>query len=381
MSRKKTKEKEIDERTKNLIERYREKANSGSLSESTVINTISAVKTFKVFLGAKPLDRVTDRDVDRFFSSERVKTLKESSQGVLKLRLRSFYRYLNGGETPEFVSHLKVRKLGQKSPVKPKDILSEEEVLSMIKTCQIPLERAVISVLYESACRRGELLNLTIGDVIIDDKGAIIQVDGKTGERTIRLIHSVPFLQQWLNHHPQGDDKKNKLFPLWEPDLFSLIKRASKEAGIERRVWVHLFRHSRLTHLAKHLTESELKVFAGWKAHSNMASVYVHLNGHDLDDKLVSIAQQGRPPPREEAEPSPLKPMKCSRCEKENPADALYCNCGMHLRVDRAVKDGLKQTEFEQVVKELVQKLAGDSNFREGIKEALRIAESFPERR
>ena len=260
MSKEKSKNQELDERAKNLIEKYREKANSGSLSESTVTNTISAVKEFKAFLGTKPLDRVTDRDVDRFFSSERVKTLKESSQGALKLRLRSFYKYLNGGETPEFVSHLKVRKLGQKSPVKPKDILSEDEVLAMIKMCQIPLERAVISVLYESACRRGELLNLTIEDVIIDDRGAVVQVDGKTGERTIRLIHSVPSLQEWLNHHPQGDDKNDKLFPIWEPDLFTLVKRVAKDAGIKRRVWVHLFRHSRLTHLAKHLTESELKV-------------------------------------------------------------------------------------------------------------------------
>lgn len=39
--------------------------------------------------------------------------------------------------------------------------------------------------------------------------------------------------------------------------------------------------------LAKTLSESELKVFAGWTAHSPMAKLYIHLYGDDVDRKML----------------------------------------------------------------------------------------------
>ena len=34
-----------------------------------------------------------------------------------------------------------------------------------------------------------------------------------------------------------------------------------------------------------------------------------------------------------------LKPKKCSRCKKENPVEAHYCNCGMALDLKTAMED------------------------------------------
>ena len=68
------------------------------------------------------------------------------------------------------------------------------------------------------------------------------------------------------------------------------IRRDTFENWIKKKIYPHLLRHSRLTELAKELTEQELKVFAGWVAGSNMAQIYVHLSGSDVSNKLLSNA-------------------------------------------------------------------------------------------
>ena len=46
-------------------------------------------------------------------------------------------------------------------------------------------------------------------------------------------------------------------------------------AGINKRIHAHLFRHTRMTELAKTLPEQTLKQLAGWSGSSKMAEVLV----------------------------------------------------------------------------------------------------------
>ena len=66
-----------------------------------------------------------------------------------------------------------------------------------------------------------------------------------------------------------------------------LLKRLAKKAGINKRVHPHLFRHSRCTILAQHLTEAQLEKYAGWVYGSDMSGIYIHLSGRDLDDAIL----------------------------------------------------------------------------------------------
>ena len=47
----------------------------------------------------------------------------------------------------------------------PDDILTQEEIRSLISAARTDRDRAFISMLYESGCRIGELLNLHIRQV------------------------------------------------------------------------------------------------------------------------------------------------------------------------------------------------------------------------
>ena len=73
------------------------------------------------------------------------------------------------------------------------------------------------------------------------------------------------------------------------PKLVKVIKESFKGAGINKRVYPHLFRHSRATIMASHLTEFQMNQYFGWIQGSKMASTYVHLSGRDLDNALLEF--------------------------------------------------------------------------------------------
>ncbi|RLI13012.1 MAG: hypothetical protein DRO43_06445 [Candidatus Hecatellales archaeon] len=196
--------------------------------------------------------------------------------------------------------------------------------------------------MYESACRPHELLGLRLRNVQVDQYGAVTMVDGKTGQRRIRLVQSAPYLQVWINHHPRKDDPDA---PLWFTSrhtgmtvgrLETLLTTLAYRAGLKGRIYPYVFRHSRLTELAKYLTESELKTYAGWTQGSRVAQVYVHLSGRDLDRKILKI--HGLKPPEEELMPAgEMAPKPCLRCGRQNPADAKFCSqCGLPLTYEAA---------------------------------------------
>jgi ribosomal protein L40E len=244
---------------------------------------------------------------------------------------------------------------------RPEDMLTQAQVKSLIEACDNPRDKAMISVLYEGALRASELLDMTSDSVKLDKYGAIISVKGKTGQRTIRLINSVPDMTIWLNCHPLKNEEN---FYLWTAirkrvprdfespkiktqfhyygerlrikGLENLLWKLKKRVGIKKRVHPHLLRHIRLTELAKKLTEQELKMFAGWTPESRMASQYVHLSGRDIDNSILRI--NGIIDSTQQEEEQELKPRKCARCNELNPATAKFCyKCSAVLDIKTAV--------------------------------------------
>lgn len=237
----------------------------------------------------------------------------------------------------------------------PEDILSEDEVTLMIKSATSIRNRALISVLYETGCRIGELVGIKIKDVVFDEYGAVIIVDGKTGMRRIRIINSVPLLSQYLQEHRFRDDITAPLFyrydkhyrtKLSEAGISKQLKETARLIGIKKRVYAHLFRHSRATHLAKYLTEQELKVYFGWVGDSKMACVYVHLSGKDIENKILEI--NGIIAPKTTAN-GHSKPKQCPRCKIMNDYTSKFCSsCSQVLDIKEATGLDIKPSEFEE---------------------------------
>lgn len=182
--------------------------------------------------------------------------------------------------------------------------------------------------------------------------------------RRVRLISSVPLLAAWLDLHPFRENPEAPLWcrlgtngryePLNYPGMKAIIQRTAKRAGIRKRIYAHLFRHSRATDLAGKLTEAQLKEFFGWVQSSRQAATYVHLSGRDVDDALLRI--YGLKKSEEADNAKQLKPKTCARCKSQNSYSSEFCNrCGMPVDLRSAYNAESERNAWDKVMNELLQ--------------------------
>ncbi len=171
----------------------------------------------------------------------------------------------------------------------PEELLSQDDILALLAEGRSARDRAFLYCLYESGCRIGELLSLQRKHVSFDAQGIVLIVDGKTGMRRVRLLESAPALDEWISCRSlkSGD----AIFPNTYRAYRKRLQVLAARAGIDKRIYPHLFRHSRATFLAGFLTEAQLCAYLGWTIGSAMPRIYVHLAGHDLDAALATVPQ------------------------------------------------------------------------------------------
>ncbi|WP_370575726.1 tyrosine-type recombinase/integrase [Methanomethylovorans sp.] len=221
----------------------------------------------------------------------------------------------------------------------PDDLLTKEEIKLLIDNAANPRDKALISLVYESGARLGELLAQRIKHIAPHEKGTYIHFpEGKTGARKILVIFSGMYLNQWLINHPERDNREAflwcQLFPPHNPISATafrrVLTRAADRAGIQKKVNPHAFRHAQATELAKDFTEQQMKQYLGWAQDSKMAAVYVHLSGRDMDAAV--LAKNGI---EIEKRDTRLKADECPRCHKMIPPEVMFCGfCGLPLTAE-----------------------------------------------
>jgi len=229
--------------------------------------------------------------------------------------------------------------------ISPEKIPQAQDIRDILAVCQSQRDRALVATYWNSGGRLHELLEANIGSVQFDRYGAIISVNGKTGRRQIRLVSAVPDLQLWLSRfHPYKNDPNAPLFVtsrergsgkyvrLNARTVQNLFKRLGVRAGLSgkgKKTNPHAYRHGCATNRAKDMTEAELREYFGWSKGSTMASVYVHLSGRDIDNKVLAIDGVKL---EEDQDPDPMLPQECPRCNRRNAPDAILCDrCSMAL--------------------------------------------------
>lgn len=236
----------------------------------------------------------------------------------------------------------------------PSELLNEQEVLKMINYANSSRDKAIISSLYESGCRIGEFLKLKIKDLIFDKPGCIFIVHGKTGGRRIRIINSEPYMIDWINRHP---DNNNPHAYLWLNNRNNMLgysafckslRIIARKSKINKKVNPHNFRHARATFLASKFTEQQLKIFFGWTRGSDMASVYVHLSGKDVDDALLNL--YGLKQDSQENKANDLKSIVCPVCKTQNqPTNKLCKLCGFPLYAQDILEIQVKESQNNNI--------------------------------
>ncbi len=326
----------------------------------TITRDIYTLKLFLEALGNKSYSRAKKEDIEQVFAKIERSDYSESTKEKIKASAKTFYRYLKGDDVyyPKQVAWIKVKRR-----IKPKlpEILNEDEIKRMIESTPNQRDKAIIALLFDAGLRIGELLNLKVKDVELDKEPAHITVDGKTGMRRVPIFFSAPYIAQYINSEKREENEplflaigswSNMRVPIDRAAVAKMLTQVAKKAKISKRMYPHLFRHSRASYYANKLTEQQLKVFFGWVGDSRMAATYVHLSGRDIDNALLQA--NGLPVEKEYEKPK-LTVKVCAKCKMPNTIDAIHCNrCGATLDVKNAMEAKMGESQLKESLLESI---------------------------
>lgn len=364
---------------KDLIFRFQNECYSQSLSHTRVVFYLDKLKHVCLRWSSVPLHEMDKDSVketiarierdgwhqhkkrkDDNTESEKIRYSEHTKQGY-KVTIKKFFQWAKGNEWkskkyPDMVDWIRT-SVPHNHKRLPEEILTQEDVFKMINSSSNIRNKALISSLYESGCRIGELLPLKLKNLEFDNYGAVIHVHGKTGSRRIRLITSVPHLANWVNNHPNKDNPESEIWVsvgtrnnskmISYHLVLKILRKVAKKSGVEKAINPHMFRHSRATYLANKLTEAQMKEFFGWTQGSEMASVYVHLSGRDVDSAILKIHGKLL----EEKTEDKLTLKKCPRCYQENSSDVDFCyRCHLPLNEKTALELQSKEKQLLSMI-------------------------------
>lgn len=338
---------------KKLVEQFARDCKAKGTGYARLTKLVRNLAIIGDMLGKEYKD-ATIEDIKRIVHHFEISEYSVWTKHDVKVILKQFYKWLDGEDYPKIVKWIKTTIPKKDKPLtNESDLLSEEEINKLIAIADHPRNKAIIAILGESGARIGEIGNLTIGQVKIDTSGAVLNVSGKTGRRRLRIISATSYLVKWLDIHP---DNSNPYAPLWVnigtksyhkqmsyEGIRKVLISAFEKANIKKPCHPYIFRHSRASQLARHLTEFQMNSYFGWMQGSRMPSLYVHISGKDLDDDILRINGM-----KAGERPLPFKPQPraCPRCQEINSPTALYCcRCAEITDPNLALKTKLEEAE------------------------------------
>lgn len=367
---------DITQRNKDLIFSYAD----ACLLQQTC-GTVRLIRVMGVLLLAaralgKDFDTANRDDVQRLIAGwmQRQPPYSAETIGTYRAMIKKFYTWLaNPTEytartpPPSIVSWINAHvNRKDKRRLQRTDLLLPADIERIITAARSLRDKAFLGVLWETGGRIAEIGNRRIRDAVPSSVGYTLEVDGKTGVRSPLIVSSAPLLTQWLNNHPYKTDPEA---PLWVhqhakgpklmmyPALRALIRDYFRQLGITKRVYPHLFRHSRATYcLASGLmTEAQAKAYFGWAPNSDQLATYSHLLASDAN---AAILRENNLIPKTETHDE-LRAGTCYRCGELNASLADYCTkCGAVLDLKKAYEHqqlhDLKEQLFANMFKVMV---------------------------
>jgi integrase/recombinase XerD len=375
----------VTDENKVEILKFLEHIKAENLSLARQVSYVQWMTTIAVTLRRKDFTQTKKQDVEVLLAKFNAREWSDATKENYHEAVKKFWRWLRKlpkGEDPEETEWVKVGGAKGRKLV-PKELLTGEEANSLIAAAEHPRDKAYAAVTDETGARPEEILSAKIRQVQFDEYGAVLMVNGKTGWRRIRLIRSAPLLARWLDNHPRRDDPNS---PLWvnvgttrHGGAFDynaarkILRELGRRAGIKKRIYPYLFRHSTATRLANLLTEAQMCQYFGWRQGSRMPSFYVHLSGRDVDNKMLELYGL-----KQKDEGLAKEIQVCQRCQSNNSPVSKFCNrCGSALNLRSALETDQRINTAGQVMETLLKDPEVKSLLAEKIR-TLGLAEKLP---
>jgi hypothetical protein len=281
---------------------------------------------------------------------------------------------------PKLIENFSQLRRKETSGYKPSDMWTVEDDFLFLRWCANKRDRCYHAISRDMSARPHEILSLKIKDITFKNargqRYAECLVNGKTGTRHLPLIDSIPYVKEWLDAHPQGNNPNSYLFCTndrrfahrshvtirglhriylrYKENHFPKLLSDPKVPPSEReqiesllvKPWnPYVRRHSALTEKSKFLREHTLRQHAGWSGRSQMHLKYVHYFGNESNN---SILQEYGILPKDKEKTDVLKPKQCPNCNEPNRPDQKFCvKCRLVLSME-AFQDALGEQKKKE---------------------------------
>ncbi|PWR75342.1 site-specific integrase, partial [Methanospirillum stamsii] len=322
------------------------------LAERTVVSRISSKRLLKLISSLVTIRRflTTDfRNADVLTIYTAVNSIKtgetlkgeqysQNTKADLVQILKSFFLWMIDSELTN-LPEKKIRAIKTPTKISTKtdaDLISPEEITALIEACCSDRDRAMFMTLYEGGFRCGEIGEMRWSHLAFDGTGIVATVRFKTEKtRHVRLVMSKEYLTKWRSVYP-GDPSGDSLVflnergkPMTHAAISRQLDRLQKRAGIERHFTLHLFRHSRITHLLQQgVSESVIKMMMWGTIETKMFRDYAHLNGDDTDREIFKL--YGIEHTTTQVTEGKIEPKICPHCHEINSPVSKYCHICSH---------------------------------------------------
>lgn len=272
------------------------------LSENSIANYLFDIYRLSKFLKTNEIKTSPisiQKEILQQFIYEIAKEVNARSQSRIISGLKSFFNYIQfenyRDDNP--MDLIATPKIGRKLP----DTLSTEEIDRLIQHIDLSKtqgerNRAILEVLYGCGLRVTELIELKLSHLFFEE--GFISVVGKGSKQrlvpiapiTIRYIDS--YRKHVRSHMNIVEGNEDILFlnrrgkQLTRAMIFTIVKNLAREAGIQKTISPHTFRHSFATHLLEN--GADLQAIQLMLGHESITTteIYMHLDRSHLTEVL-----------------------------------------------------------------------------------------------
>ncbi|MDR6300926.1 site-specific tyrosine recombinase/integron integrase [Mesonia maritima] len=270
--------KELNTFEKGCLWKYVRYLRGKRYSESTVKTYYFFILNFVRFKQKPPRDLIK-RDYEKFLELIAAHNYSISSHRQCVSALKHFSVLFEPKEEINF------EVLRPKKSKKLPNVLSQAEVIDILRCTKNIKHRLALGLLYSSGLRIGELLNLKVKDFNIDRKQLFINSAKGRKDRIAILSEGIlPLLKNYLvSFEPTNYLIEGKNGSKYSPEsIRAFLKTACKRANIQKHVTPHTLRHSFATHMME--DGIDIRYIQELLGHSRPETtmIYTHVSRQDL---------------------------------------------------------------------------------------------------
>jgi integrase/recombinase XerD len=244
-------------------------------SEKTIETYTSMLHLFIRYIKPRNIDETTDEEAREYllYLVDR-KKVSQSYQNQAINAIKFYYEKVLGRPVSSYYLSRPRRE-----KVLP-NVLSEEEVVRLLRTIDNLKHFTVLSLIYSSGLRIGEAINLKIEDIdSLRGQIRVRQGKGKKDRVSVLSLKMLPLLRKyyreyrpkvWLFEGQFGGQYSSRSIQI-------VFKEAKESANIRKKVTVHTLRHSFATHLLERGTSLRYIQDLLGHASSRTTEIYTHI--------------------------------------------------------------------------------------------------------